>query len=390
MKPKVNIAVLGTKFMGKAHSNGWLQAAKFFDLPFEPVLKMVCARDIPVAKEFAANWGYAEVEADWRKAVESKDIDIIDICTPTYLHKEMTLATIAAGKHVFLEKPAALNYGEAKAMADAAEKGGVLHYLNHNYRRVPAVTFAKQLIEEGKIGQIYHWRGAYLQDWIMDPSFPLIWQLEKDKAGAGPHYDLNSHSVDLARYLVGEIKEVSAMFKTFIKERPMPGEGAGTFTSGSAAQSTNMGTVEIDDASFMTVEFENGALGSFNASRFAGGRKNYNYFEIYGSKGSITFDLERMNELQYFDMTEDVDVQGFRTIPTTQASHPYMSAWWPTAHIIGYEHTFAHAVKDFLDALKRDTTVEPNLFDGAKIMQVLEAASVSNSEGRKVKVSDIV
>jgi predicted dehydrogenase len=189
--------------------------------------------------------------------------------------------------------------------------------------------------------------------------------------------------------LIGEIKEVTAIFKTFITERPLPGAGAGTFSSGGSAETEVKGKVEIDDASFMTVEFENGALGSFNASRFAGGRKNYNYFEIYGSEGSLAFDLERMNELQYFDMTEDVNVQGFRTIPATQAGHPYMSAWWPTAHIIGYEHTFAHAVKDFLEALKSDTQVEPNLFDGAKIMQVLEAANVSNKEGRRVKVSDI-
>ena len=389
MKPKINIAILGTKFMGKAHSNGWLQAPKFFNLPYEPVLKMVCARDIPAAKEFAANWGYAEVEADWRKAIESKDIDIIDICTPTYLHAEMAIEAAKAGKHVFVEKPAALSYAEAKKMAEAAEAAGVLHYLNHNYRRVPAVAFAKQLIDEGKIGQIYHWRGAYLQDWIMDPNFPLIWQLERDKAGAGPHFDLNSHSVDLARYLVGEIAQVSAMFKTFVKQRPLPGAGAGTFSSGGAANSAEMGTVEIDDAAFMNVEFENGALGSFNASRFAGGRKNYNYFEIYGSKGSLAFDLERMNELQYFDMTDAEAVQGFRTIPTTQGSHPYVAAWWPPAHIIGYEHTFAHAVKDYLEALATDKKITPNLHDGAKIMQVLEAAQVSDKEGRRVKVGDI-
>jgi len=388
MKPKVNIAILGTKFMGKAHSNGWLQAPKFFDLPYEPVLKMVCARDIPAAKEFAANWGFAEVESDWRRAVESKEIDVIAICTPTYLHAEMAIAAAKAGKHIFCEKPAARNFAEAKSMAEAADKAGVLHYLNHNYRRVPAVALAKQLIDEGKIGQIYHWRGAYLQDWIMDPEFPLIWQLEKDKAGAGPHFDLNSHSVDLARYLVGEIADVSAIFKTFVTERPLPGTGAGVFAAGGAV-AAEKGPVEIDDAAFMTVEFENGALGSFNASRFAGGRKNYNYFEIYGSRGSLTFDLERMNELQYFDMADDEAVAGFRTIPATQGSHPYVGAWWPPAHIIGYEHTFAHAVKDFLEALAADKKIEPNLWDGAKIMQVLDAATMSDKEGRKVKVAEI-
>ena len=389
MKPKLNVAILGTKFMGKAHSNGWLQAPKFFDLPYEPVLKMVCARDIPAAKEFAANWGYAEVEADWHKAIESKDIDVIAICTPTYLHAEMAIAAAKAGKHIFCEKPAAGSYAEAKAMADAADAAGVLHYLNHNYRRVPAVAFAKQLIDEGKIGRIYHWRGAYLQDWIMDPEFPLIWQLEKDKAGAGPHFDLNSHSVDLARYLVGEIAQVSAMFKTFVTERPLPGAGAGTFSSGENAAAEGKGRVEIDDAAFMNVEFENGALGSFNSSRFAGGRKNYNVFEIYGSRGSLAFDLERMNELQYCNLEDPENIQGFRTIPATLPGHPYMEAWWPPAHIIGYEHTFANAVKDFVCALSADKKIEPNLHDGAKIMQVLEAAQMSDKEGRRVCVGEV-
>ncbi|MCL2400238.1 MAG: Gfo/Idh/MocA family oxidoreductase [Defluviitaleaceae bacterium] len=388
MKKKINVAIIGTKFMGKAHSNAWHTAPRFFDLPYEPVLKMVCARDTESAKEFAANWGYIQVESDWRKAIESKDIDVIAICTPTHLHKEMAVAAAEAGKHIICEKPVAMRYAEAVEMAEAADKAGVLHYLNHNYRRVPAVAFAKQLIDDNKIGQIYHWRGAYLQDWIMDPEFPLIWQLQKELAGAGPHYDLNSHSVDLARFLVGEIASVSAMMKTFIKERPLPGEGAGTFASGSA-HSSEMGVVTIDDAAFMNTEFENGALGSFDTSRFAGGRKNYNYFEIYGSKGSIAFNLERMNELEYYNMDDPDPVQGFRTIPITLGSHPYIDAWWPPAHIIGYEHTFVHAIKDFLEALAGGKKITPNLWDGVKIMQVLEAATLSDKEGRLVKVSEI-
>ena len=350
---------------------------------------MVCAQDIPSATEFAENWGYAQVESDWRKAIEDPEIDIIAICTPTYLHKEIAIAAAEAGKHIFCEKPCANTYEDAVAMAEAAEKAGVLHYLNHNYRRVPAVTFAKQLIDEGKIGEIYHWRGAYLQDWIMDPNFPLTWQLKKETAGAGPHYDLNSHSVDLARYLVGEIKSVQAMMTTFIKERPLPGTGGSFSTGNSGDASGQMGEVTVDDASFMTVEFENGAIGSFNASRFAAGRKNYNYFEIYGSKGSILFDLERMNELQYFSMEDPPELQGFRDVPTTMAQHPYLSAWWPTAHIIGYEHTFAHAVKDFLEALAKGEQMTPNLRDGVKIMQVLDAGILSDKEGRRVDVAEI-
>ena len=389
MKKKLNVAIIGTKFMGKAHSNGWLAAPRFFDLPYEPVLKMVCARDTAAATEFAKTWGYETVEADWRKAIESKDIDVVAICTPTYLHSEMAIAAAQAGKHIFCEKPQAMSYTQAKEMAQAADKAGVLHYLNHNYRRVPAVAHAKKMIEEGKLGKIYHWRGAYLQDWIMDPDFPLIWQLKKENAGAGPHFDLGSHSVDLARHLVGEISTVSAMFKTFIKERPLPGAGAGTFSSGTSATATEKVPVEIDDASFMTAEFENGAIGSFSVSRFAAGRKNYNYFEVCGSKGSIEFDLERMNELRYFNAEDPEEIQGFRDIPATLGSIPYASAWWPPAHIIGYEHTFAHAVKDFIEALAADKKVEPNLWDGAKIMQVLDAATLSNSEGRRVNVADI-
>ena len=386
MKP-VNVAIIGTKFMGKAHSSAWGSAPKFFNLGLKPVLKVACGRDETATAEFARNWGWEEVESDWRKVVERKDVDIVDICTPTYLHKDIAVAAAQNGKQIFCEKPLALNYAEAKEMYEAAEKAGVLHYVNHNYRRTPAVAFARKMIDEGKIGQIYHWRGAYLQDWITDPNFPLTWHLRKETAGAGPHYDLNSHSVDLARYLVGEIAAVSAMMKRFVEKRPLPASGAGTFKSGSTAAET--GEVTVDDASFMVAEFENGALGSFEASRFANGRKNFNYFEIYGSKGSLAFDLERMNELQYLDMANPSDEQGFRTILVTNASHPYVAAWWPPGHIIGYEHEFTHAVVDFLTALEKGTPITPNFCDGMKDMQVLEAGIVSAATGRKVNVSEI-
>jgi predicted dehydrogenase len=383
----VNVAIIGTKFMGKAHSNAWSQAPKFFNLDLKPVLKVACGRDEQATAEFAGTWGWEAVESDWRKVVERKDVDIIDICTPTYLHKDIVVAAAQNGKQIFCEKPVALNFAEAKEMYEAAEKAGVLHYLNHNYRRTPAVAYARQLIEAGKIGQIYHWRGAYLQDWITDPNFPLTWHLRKETAGAGPHYDLNSHSVDLARYLVGEVASVSAMMKTFVTKRPLPGAGAGTFKSGSTA--AEMGDVTVDDAAFMVVEFENGALGSFEASRFANGRKNFNYFEIYGSRGSLAFDLERMNELQYLDATDPSDEQGFRTILVTNATHPYVAAWWPPGHIIGYEHEFTHAVVDFLTALSKGTPITPNLCDGMKDMQVLEAGIISAHSGRKVAISEV-
>ena len=383
----VNVAIIGTKFMGKAHSNAWSSAPKFFNLKIKPVLKVACGQDEKATAEFAANWGWGEVESDWRKVVERPDIDIIDICTPTYLHKEIAVSAAQNGKHIFCEKPLALTFSQAKEMYEAAEKAGVLHYVNHNYRRTPAIAFAKKMIEEGKIGQIYHWRGAYLQDWITDPNFPLTWHLRKETAGAGPHYDLNSHSVDLARYLVGEIAAVSAMMKRFVEKRPLPGSGAGTFKAGAAG--ADMGEVTVDDASFMLAQFENGALGSFEASRFANGRKNYNFFEIYGSKGSLAFDLERMNELQYLDMENPSDEQGFRTILVTNATHPYVAAWWPPGHIIGYEHEFTHAVVDFLNALEKGTPITPDFYDGMKDMQVLEAGIVSAATGRQVAISEI-
>lgn len=383
----VNVAIIGVGFMGKAHSNAWGQAPKFFKLGLKPVLKVACDPDNNCAHDFADNWGWQECETDWRKVVERQDIDVIDIVTPTFLHHEIAVAAAKNGKHIFCEKPIGLTYAAAKEMYEAAEKAGVLHYLNHNYRRTAAISFAKQLIEEGKIGQIFHWRGTYLQDWITDPNFPLTWHLQKKFAGAGPHYDLNSHSVDLARFLVGEVEAVTAMMKTFVTERPLPGKDAGTFKAGSAA--SEMGKVTVDDAAFMVAEFENGALGAFEASRFASGRKNYNYFEIYGSKGSLTFNLERSNELQYLNLADPADEQGFRTILVTNSTHPYVGAWWPPGHIIGYEHPFVHAVVDFLTAIEKGTKVTPNFYDGMRIMQVLEAAIQSSTTGRKVSVSEI-
>jgi len=383
----VNVAIIGTKFMGKAHSNAWSGAPKFFHLGLNPVLKVACGQNERGTREFAQTWGWQETETDWHKVVERPDVDVIDICTPTYLHKDIAIAAAQNGKQIFCEKPMALSYAEAREMYEAAEKAGVLHYLNHNYRRCPAVAYAKQLIDEGKIGQIFHWRGAYLQDWITDPNFPLTWHLQKKYAGAGPHYDLNSHSVDLARYLVGEVAAVSAMMKQFYAKRPLPGSGAGTFKSGEGGG--EMGEQTVDDASFMIAEFENGALGAFESSRFASGRKNYNYFEIYGSKGSLAFDLERMNELQFLNLDDPVDQQGFRTILVTNATHPYVAAWWPPGHIIGYEHEFTHAVVDFLAAMEKGTPIVPNFCDGMRNMQVLEAGIVSAKNGCKVAVADI-
>lgn len=383
-----NVAIIGTKFMGKAHSNAWLNTPRFFDLKIKPVLKVAVGRNEADLQAFAERWGWEETSTDWREVVERDDVDIVDISVPTNLHHEIAVAAAKAGKHIFCEKPFALTVAEAREMLAAAEEAGIVHYLNHNYRRAPAVMLARRLIEDGSIGEIYHWRGAYLQDWIMDPDFPLTWHLQEETAGGGPHYDLNSHSVDLARFLVGEIAAVTAMMTTFIKERPLPGAGAATFTAGSGG-AREKGPVTVDDAAFMLAEFENGALGSFEASRFAGGRKNYNYFEIYGSKGSIVFNLERMNELQLFLRDDPAYAQGFRTILVTEGGeHAYVGAWWPPGHIIGYEHEFHHAVKDFMDAIAGDGQIEPNFYDGLKEIEILTAARESARSGQKVTLNN--
>lgn len=380
---KLNVAIVGYKFMGKAHSNAWKKAAFFFDLKVDPVMKVACGRHEEPLKVFAKRWGWEEIETDWRKVVERDDIDVIDISTPTFLHHDIAVEAAKRGKHIFCEKPIALTLEQAKEMYETAEKHGVTHFLNHNYRRCPAVLLAKKLIEEGKIGTIFHWRGAYLQSWIVDPNFPLTWHLRKEAAGSGPQNDLNSHSVDLARFLVGEIKSVTGMTANFVKERPLPDEvAAGTFKS--ATRGEEKGEVTVEDSAFMLVEFENGALGSFEATRFAPGRKNYNYFEIYGSRGSLIFDLERMNELQFFSADDPDDAQGFRTILATEPVHAYIENWWPPGHIIGYEHEFIHSVVDFLDALDKGEKIEPNFYDGMKTMEVLEAGLESARTGKKI------
>ena len=382
---KLNVAIIGHNFMGKAHSNAWKKAPLFFDMEAQPVLKVACGRQAGALKEFADRWGWERCETDWKKAVRSDDVDIVDISTPTYLHHEIAMEAIKAGKHIFCEKPIALDYGQAKEMYEAAEKAGVVHFLNHNYRRVPAVRLAKRLIDEGKVGRIFHWRGAYLQSWIVDPSFPLTWHLRKETAGAGPQADLGSHSIDLARYLVGEIASVTAMATNFVTERPLPDEAvAGTFKGGSSGAGT--GKVTVEDAAFSIVEFENGALGSFEVSRFAPGRKNYNYFEIYGEKGSILFDFERMNELQFFSTQDPEYAQGFRTILATEGSHDFISNWWPPGHTIGYEHAFVHGVVDFVAAIVGKKKVEPNFYDGMRTAQVIDAGLRSAASGARISL----
>jgi len=385
---KLNVAIIGSKFMGKAHSSSWSRVHRFFDVPFEPVLKVACGRPGGTIENFAHTWGWESVSSDWQEVVNRPDVDVVDVSAPTFLHYEVALAAAKAGKHVFCEKPMCLTYPQAVEMQKAAEKAGIVHYLNHNYRRCPAVSLAKQIIQEGRLGRIFHWRSAYLQSWIVDPEFPLTWHLRKEMAGSGPHGDLNSHLVDLARFLAGDISEVTAMTAQFIKERSLPQAGSsGAFQAGQLAQTRAKEPVTVEDAAFFLARFENGALGSFESTRFAPGRKNYNTFEIYGSKGSITFDLERMNELNFFSAEDTEHIQGARKIIVTEPVHPYLNAWWPPGHIIGYEHTFVNAMADFLKAIGSRTKVEPNFADGVKEMAILDAALESARSGRVVKVA---
>lgn len=379
----VNVGIIGYKFMGRAHSNAWLKAPLFFDTKARPVLKVACGRHEKDVAVFADKWGWEEIETDWRKVVERDDIDIIDIATPQYLHHEIALAAARAGKHIFCEKPMAMNAKQAEEMLQVSVDNKVIHYLNHNYRRVPAVALAKQLIASGEIGTIYHWRCAYQQDWITDPQFPLTWQLRAETAKAGPQWDLNSHCVDLAQYLIGDITEVTAMVADFIKTRPLAEEQqTGNLKAGASGLGT--GDVTVEDAALMMVRFKNGAVGSFEATRFANGRKNRLTFEVYGSEGSLTFDLENLNELKYYDNRGKAGMKGFATILATDENHPYLERWWPAGHIIGYEHTFVHAVADFLDAIATDSSITPNFETGLETIRVLEAGLQSATQRKTI------
>ncbi len=371
---EIRIALLGHRFMGRAHSNAWSQATKFFDPPFKPVMQVVCGRDQADLQTFADRWGWAEVETDWRAVIERDDIDIIDIALPTYLHAETAIAAAEAGKHIFCEKPFANTSAEARAMLAAAEKAGVTHYLNHNYRRCPAVALAKKLIDDGEIGEIYHWRGAYQQSWLVNPDHPIDWKLRKDTAGAGPLWDLGSHAVDLAHHLVGDFSNITCQGKQFISERPL------------AEEPTKKGNVEVECAALMLSEFANGALGSIETTRYATGRRNRHTFEIYGSEGSMTWDMEDMNRLHFYSGKDPATTSGYRDILVTQREHEYVNAWWPPGHIIGYEHGFVHAVVDFLQAIKDGGGMTPNFHDGVRITDVLEAALTSMDSGNRVSI----
>ncbi|MEM9351578.1 MAG: Gfo/Idh/MocA family oxidoreductase [Planctomycetota bacterium] len=373
----INVGLIGYKFMGKAHSGAYLKVAKFFEPKLRPVMKAVCGRSEKDVAEFAERFDWEGYETDWRKLVDRDDIELIDIGTPGSTHRDIAVAAAEAGKHVFCEKPLAFTLDESRDMLAAAEKAGVKHMVNFNYRRCPAVSLAKRMIENDDIGEVRHARFTYLQDWLVDPQFPMNWRMRKEAAGSGAHGDLGSHSIDMARYLVGELTDVVGQKKTFITERPAEGESSGlTATAGEGTEK-----VTVDDCSMWLAKFESGALGTFEATRLAPGRKNFNRFEINGSKGSLVWCFEQLNWLQFYS-TEDASAgQGFRQILATEADHPYAGNWWPPGHMLGYEHGFVHAVYDLLEDIAHDRHCQPDFRDGAQCVSVLEAVEKSIDAG---------
>ena len=382
-KPVLNVGLIGYQFMGKAHSNAYRQANHFFDLPAEINMHTICGRNEAAVSKAAQTFGWKNYETDWRKVIANPEIDIIDVSTPGNTHAEIAIAAAKAGKAVWCEKPIGNTLQEAKDMLDAVLAAKVPHAVFHNYRKAPAVALVKRMIEEGKLGTIDHWRAVYLQDWIADPNFPLVWRLQKEVAGSGTHGDINAHIIDLARHLVGEFDEVCGMLHTFIKQRPLAGEIDDKL---GAKASTQMGEVTVDDAAMFLARFKNGALGTFEATRFAVGRKNKNSFEINGSKGSVVFNLEKMNELEYYNNDDPSDYHGFRLIQATEATHPYAGHYWPVGHIIGYEHTFVNLVADAVTNMVNKTKISPDFVDGYENQRVLDAVEQSHEMRTWVKL----
>jgi predicted dehydrogenase len=338
------------------------------------VLKVVVGRTEANVAEARDRLGFEQYATRWQDVMARSDIDVVDICTPGDAHADIAVAAAAARKAILCEKPLANTLAEAERMLAAVQKAGVIHMLCHNYRRCPAVTLAKQIIDQGQIGTIHHYRGVYLQDWIVDPAFPLVWRLDRTRAGSGSLGDLVSHTLDLSRYLVGEPIEVSGLLKTFVSERPLP-EDPG-----------RRGRVTVDDSAQALVKFANGAVGYYEGTRFAPGRKNYNRLEINGSKGSVVWDLERMNELDVY--VEEGPNSGFRTISVTHPEHPYISAWWPPGHIIGFEHSFTHTVYDFMRAIADGKQPRPNFEDGLQNQRGLDAIERSAITGQWQKIGE--
>jgi len=384
MAKTLRVGMIGYNFMGKAHSNAWRQVNRFFELPAQVELNTVCGRNSKAVEKAARTFGWAKSATDWRAVVEDPNLDIIDITTPNDTHAQIAIAAAEAGKAVLCEKPLGMDVPECEKMVAAVKRHKVVNMVCHNYRRIPAIAHARKLIAEGALGdRLYHYRARYAQDWIADPNFPLVWRLKKEIAGSGAHGDIDAHIIDLGRYLVGELTEVCGLMETFIKERPVL-EAAGAGLGAKAGRS--MGQVTVDDAVSWIGRFKNGAIANLEATRFAYGRKNHIALEINGSKGSLVFDFEDMNRLKFYSAEDPADRQGFRDILITDPSHPYLKAWWPGGHIIGYEHTFVNTFADFVTAVVNGKSVQPTFEDGLQNEKVLAAIEASARKREWVKV----
>ena len=390
MARTLRVGMVGYRFMGKAHSNAWRQAPRFFPLKGRVEMHTICGRNANAVQAARAQFGWQNACTDWREIVESPLIDIVDIVTPTDSHAEIAIAALQNGKHVLCEKPLALNLKQAQAMWNAAQKSRCVHMVCHNYRRIPAIALAKRFLTEGTLGRIFHFRARYAQDRLVDPDFPVDWRLQRETSGAGVHSDINSHIIDLGRYLVGEFTEVSGITNIFIPERPLPAEAAPPKNGSSTTRAQKqMGTVTAPDSAMFLGRMNGGTLANLEATRYALGRRNHIEIEINGSKGSLFFDFEDMNRLKYYNGDDPKDRQGFRDIIVTQRDHvqPYVANWWPPGHPIGYEHTFIHVAADFINACIDGKAVHPTFEDGFRNQRVLDAVEQSSKSGKWVKLA---
>ncbi|MFM2095735.1 MAG: hypothetical protein RIS70_2859 [Planctomycetota bacterium] len=377
MAKTLNIGMIGYGFMGRAHSNAYRKVGNFFNLKYQPVLKAVCARNADKAKAFASQWGYESIETDWKQLLKREDIDAIDICTPNNVHAEIAIAAAKAGKMILCEKPLAMNAAEGEKMVKAVETAKVPNIVWYNYRRIPAVTFAKQLIDEGKLGRIFHYRAKFLQDWTISPELPQggqgLWRLDSKAAGSGVTGDLLAHCIDTAIWLNGKIDCVSAMTETFIKERKHSLSG-------------KVEKVGIDDACAFLARFSNGSLATFESTRYARGHKALYTFEVNGEKASLAWDLHDLHRLQYFEHADEGKLRGWRSIHVTDSDHPYMSKWWVPGLAIGYEHSFVHQVADFLEGVAKNKPVGPTFRDALETQYICDAVLKSGKSGKWVNI----
>lgn len=377
MRTSLRVAMVGHGFMGAAHSQGWRVAPRFFELPVIE-MALLAGRDRRATERAARTWGWGETTDDWRHVIERDDIDIVDIVTPGGSHAEIAIAALAAGKHVICEKPLANSVAEAEAMAEAAERAaadGVFAMVGFTYRRVPAVALARQLVAEGRIGAVRHVRAEYLQDWLVDEEAPLVWRLQKEHAGSGALGDIGAHAIDLSEFVTGRrLVDVAGTIETVVPERPLlPADGG---SQGAAAS----GAVTVDDVALFSGRFDDGALGSYVASRMSTGRKNSLRLEVSGSRGAIAFDLEELNALQVYDAGDPVERRGFTKVLVTEPEHPYMRHWWPAGHMLGYEHGFVHQSVDFVRAIGDGTPPQPSFADGLHVQRVLGAIEDSSAD----------